>query len=188
MTVNGRDDPNHAVLPGARIGVLADTHGRLGASVIEAFAGVEHIIHAGDVGKRSVLRKLQAIAPVTAVAGNTDSSRLAAELPDRVIGEAAGIGFLVTHKPKHLKKLMRNGVPDGVVLIVTGHVHEPSVSWDEGVVTLNPGTATSPEDGDPSPTVAVVCVEGRQLTVTFVPVAMRPEPEKEGPAVTGDGP
>ena len=34
---------------GARIGVISDNHGYLDPAVLEIFAGVTHIIHAGDV-------------------------------------------------------------------------------------------------------------------------------------------
>jgi len=152
------------------IGVIADTHGRLDPSVLTAFAGVTHIIHAGDIGKRSVLRKLEAVAPVTAVSGNTDVGKLAKELPAQTEGEAAGIRFLVVHKPKQLRRLLRRGVPQGVRLVVTGHLHEAQVGWEDGVLYLNPGTASAPEEGDPAPTVAVVAVTGGLLTATFVPV------------------
>jgi uncharacterized protein len=153
-----------------RIGVISDTHGRLDPSILRAFAGVVHIIHAGDIGKRSVLRKLEKLAPLTAVSGNTDIGRLAKELPTQTMGEAASVAFLVAHKPKQLKRVLRRGVPAGVRLVVTGHLHETHVSWEDGVLYLNPGTASSPEEGDPGPTVAVVTVAGDLLTVTFVPV------------------
>jgi putative phosphoesterase len=166
----------HATVPSAdgadpvRIGVLSDTHGRVDPAVLSAFAGVTHIIHAGDVGKRSVLRRLEAVAPVTAVAGNADSGRLAKELPAQAMGEAGGVRFLVAHKPKQLKKLLRRGVPEGVDLIVTGHLHEPSAAWEDGALHLNPGTASAPEEGDPAPTIAVVSRFGDSLSVTFIPV------------------
>ncbi len=153
-----------------RLGIIADTHGRLDPSVLAAFAGVVHIIHAGDVGKRGVLRKLESVAPVTAVSGNIDVGKLAKELPAQTEGEAAGIRFLVAHKPKQLRRLLRRGVPEGVRLVVTGHLHEPRVGWEDGVLYLNPGTASSPEEGDPAPTVAVVAAASDLLTVTFVPV------------------
>jgi putative phosphoesterase len=153
-----------------RIGVISDTHGRLDPSILVAFSDVAHIIHAGDIGKRSILRKLEAVAPVTAVSGNTDVGKLAKELPTQTTGEAAGVRFLVAHKPKQLRRSLRRGAPEGVRLVVTGHLHEPQVGWEDGVLHLNPGTASSPEEGDPSPTVAVVTVVGGYLTATFVPV------------------
>ena len=82
------------------IGILADTHGVLSPVVLELFAGVTHVIHAGDVGRRSILHKLEKVAPVTAVAGNADGHALAASLPPVATGEIGGVRFLVVHKPK----------------------------------------------------------------------------------------
>lgn len=156
--------------PAVQIGIISDTHGRLPASVAGLFDGVVHIIHAGDVGKRSVLRRLETIAPVTAVSGNVDRGKLLAELPVVASGEAAGVKYLVIHKPKHLKRHFDRAKEEGVRLIVVGHLHEPSVAWEDGVLLVNPGTASSPEDGDPAPTVALVSVVGESLAVTFFPV------------------
>jgi uncharacterized protein len=57
-----------------RVGLIADTHGLLRPEVADVFAGVEHIVHAGDVGSTDVLEGLARIAPVTAVRGNVDGS------------------------------------------------------------------------------------------------------------------
>ena len=54
------------------VGLIADTHGLLRAEVPQAFAGVDLIVHAGDVGASAVLRGLAAIARVEAVYGNVD--------------------------------------------------------------------------------------------------------------------
>src|SRR5216110_2710106 len=56
-----------------KICIISDTHGFLDPKVPELFAGVERILHAGDVGPHSLLLELEAIAPVTAVLGNTDT-------------------------------------------------------------------------------------------------------------------
>ena len=55
-----------------RLGVIADTHGLLRPQVFDAFAEVDHILHAGDLGSLDLLTELEALAPVTAVYGNTD--------------------------------------------------------------------------------------------------------------------
>ena len=58
------------------IGVVSDTHGFFDTRLGELLAGVELILHAGDVGKQEVLDELQRIAPVRAVRGNVDPSQL----------------------------------------------------------------------------------------------------------------
>jgi len=64
-----------------RIGVISDTHGRLDSRVAGLFAGVDHIVHGGDVGSLEVLAELEHMAPLTAVVGNTDGGEVAARLP-----------------------------------------------------------------------------------------------------------
>jgi uncharacterized protein len=56
-----------------KIGVISDTHNLLDPRVLDIFRGVEHILHAGDIGRRDILAELETIAPVTAVGGNTDN-------------------------------------------------------------------------------------------------------------------
>ena len=72
-----------------RIGVIADTHGLFDPAIVRHFQGVDHILHAGDIGKRSVIEQLQIIAPVTAVSGNIDEFEQSGFPPETVI-ELAG--------------------------------------------------------------------------------------------------
>ena len=140
-----------------RIGVVSDTHGYLDPQVVEAFAGVDHIIHAGDIMDAATLDALAAVAPVTAVAGNMDDGKLG-KLPKEVAGKVGGVRFIVGHKRKRLLKRLANGKIEGVGkhdapdLIVCGHDHLPAVEWVDGTLYLNPGSASAPhyEDDDPS--------------------------------------
>jgi len=162
-----------------RIGVISDTHGYLEPSILEIFAGVAHIIHAGDIMDPEIVSALESVAPVTAVAGNMDTGSLAERLPNEASGEIEGVTFVVAHKPKRLLKRLSAGkitvdsegaLPD---LIVSGHTHVPSATWVDGSLYLNPGTATSPEDDDDGPTVAIVDVEAAGLAVRFIPLERR---------------
>jgi hypothetical protein len=161
-----------------RIGVISDTHGYLDPQVLEVFAGVRHIIHAGDVMDPEILRTLETVAPVTAVAGNLDRPDVVGDLPRQVAGEVDGIRFVVGHKPKRLQKRIARGKLslDDLDLVVAGHEHVPSAVWTDGVLHLNPGTASSPEEEDDGPTVAVVEKFRAGLSVRFVPLAPRREP------------
>jgi len=160
-----------------RIGVLSDTHGYLDPRVLEVFAGVRHIIHAGDIMDPSILPELASVAPVTAVAGNLDRADVVGELPREVVGEVGGVRFVVGHKPKRLQKRIARGKIslDGLDLVVSGHEHVPSAVWIDGVLHLNPGTASSPEEEDDGPTVAVVEKLPTGLGVQFVPLDRRDE-------------
>ena len=64
-----------------RLGILSDTHGLLRPEAIAALQGVDHILHAGDIGDPGILDQLRALAPVTAIRGNIDRKGPCAELP-----------------------------------------------------------------------------------------------------------
>ena len=66
------------------VGVISDTHGLVRPEALRALEGVEHILHAGDVGSPDVLEALRELAPLTAVRGNVDASAWAADLPETV--------------------------------------------------------------------------------------------------------
>jgi uncharacterized protein len=137
-----------------KLGVLSDTHGRFDPALHEIFAGVERIVHAGDVGSADVLVELATIAPVTAVRGNVDVYFGAEELPEEVVLEIAGCRLLVAHVRA---ALLRHHEParEGFDMVVTGHSHRYAESRDGGVVYLNPGAAGAPRFGLPR-SVAIV--------------------------------
>jgi uncharacterized protein len=162
-----------------RIGVISDNHGYLDPAVLEIFAGVVHIIHAGDIVDSEILAALETIAPVTAVAGNMDTGRLAARLPAEVAGEAAGVRFVLGHKRKRLLKRLAEGKIEGGPkdrmpdLVVYGHDHIPAAAWVEGTLFLNPGSASAPHEEDDGPTVTVVTVTPAGLAASFFPLERR---------------
>ncbi|MGO8684896.1 MAG: metallophosphoesterase family protein, partial [Thermoleophilia bacterium] len=95
--------------PQTRIGVVADTHGYLDPRVLTIFAGVDLIIHAGDIVDPATLAALKEVAPLTAVAGNLDPADLAASLLREATGEVGGVSFVVSHKRKRLLKRLAAG-------------------------------------------------------------------------------
>ena len=125
------------------IGVLSDTHGTLHPRLLDVFreAGVERILHAGDVGNASVLGELEAMAPALAVKGNIDTRGETAKLPEEVRFTAEGVEVYMTHiggKPAHW--LSRLPLPRPQVAIC-GHSHIPLLQALGGVLFLNPGAA-----------------------------------------------
>lgn len=124
-----------------KIGVISDTHGFLDPQVPKLFAGVEHILHAGDVGPHSLLLALEAIAPVTAVLGNTDTW-LPLKLTEHL--ELGGKKLLLHHivDPRalndDLKQRLAAGRPDAVVF---GHTHKPFCETIGNVLFFNSGYA-----------------------------------------------
>jgi putative phosphoesterase len=152
-----------------RIGVISDTHGFLHPDVPALFAGVNHIIHAGDVGDRAVLESLRAVAEVTAVSGNMDTDDLRAELPVEARGDISGIRFLVGHLQRELLSRHENPAGEGFDLVVCGHTHRAYADWHDGVLYLNPGSATAPGPGE-QPSLAVVEVDSVGLDPRIIPL------------------
>src|SRR5688572_25292092 len=117
-----------------KIGVISDTHGFLDAKVPKLFGGVDHILHGGDVGPYSLLLELDAVAPVTAVLGNTDTW-LQLKLTEFV--ELGGRKFLIQHivnphaLTEDLKLSLTERRPD---LVVFGHTHKPFCETIGGVL------------------------------------------------------
>jgi putative phosphoesterase len=173
----------------ARIGVISDTHGYLDPEVLDVFAGVDHIVHAGDLGNLAILEELESVAPVTAVCGNIDTGDVGKELPREVAVELGGMRTVVGHKRKRVLKHIGSGrlfVGEdgrGPDLVIVGHDHQPSAVWVDGTLLLNPGTASAPYEEDDDPTVAIVEKSGDRLETTFIPLRRRkPEgqPGSEG--------
>ena len=126
-----------------RVGVISDTHGLLRPEVFDAFAGVDHILHAGDVGGPDLLTELEALAPVTAVYGNTDGPELRS-LPRIATLQLDGFDIVVTHGDQlgsPTPAALNATFPDAQI-IVFGHTHRPLLTLVDVVVTvMNPGGA-----------------------------------------------
>lgn len=116
------------------IGVVSDTHGLLRPEAIQALVGVDHILHAGDIGEPLVLDKLRWIAPVTAIRGNVDRS---STLPVTEAVELGGRLFYLVHS---VHDLDIDPVAAGVAAVVCGHTHRAEQRWQNGVLYLNPGS------------------------------------------------
>jgi len=152
-----------------KLGIISDTHGWLDPKIPGLFAGVEHILHGGDIGSDAITAELEAVAPVTAVLGNTDSS------PTFRLTEVVALGgrkFLVHHivSPHDLTEELRVRIarerPDAVVF---GHSHRPFAETIDGVLFLNPGYAGKPRLGL-ARSVAVLHCDPKGLRAEFLPL------------------
>ena len=141
---------------GFLVGIISDTHGHLPPEVAEAFAGVDLIIHAGDIGNNEVLEALRAIAPVHAVRGNMDGG-WAHDLPATEVVEVGEVLIYVLHDA-YLLNL--DPAAAGFVAVINGHTHRAAVEKRKGVLFLNPGSA-SPHSS--SGTVALLRIRGTSL-------------------------
>jgi len=152
-----------------KIGIISDTHGLLRAQVFEVFTGVEHILHAGDVGDPGVLDELAAIAPVTAVWGNVDGFDIRKRTTEVAEIELDGARIVVIHG-------MQFGSPTpakvaaahpGAALVVFGHSHRPLIEQVGATLAVNPGSAGRQRFRDPV-CVALAEIEGGKVTARLV--------------------
>jgi len=124
-----------------KVGVISDTHGLLRPEAVRALAGVEQIIHAGDIGSVEVLIELAKLAPVTAVVGNVDTQQPWAEgIPERRQFNLVGWRITLLHDRAQLElgECIDNEVAD---LVISGHSHRPQWQQADGTRWLNPGSA-----------------------------------------------
>jgi uncharacterized protein len=120
-----------------KIGVISDTHGLLRPEVIPALAGVERILHVGDVGKISILHALEKIAPVTAIRGNVDREGPCSQLPETDVVLVANRYVYMLHD---LNTLHLDPAAGKFAAVLSGHTHVPNFYKRKGVLYFNPGS------------------------------------------------
>jgi len=127
--------------------VVADTHSRPHPDALGQVAALspDLILHAGDIGRLSVVDELAEIAETVAVRGNIDGH----ELPDSALirfdrGAETFAKLLLTHiavrGPRLRKDVMRLAERHRAQLVVCGHSHVPLVATESNVTVFNPGS------------------------------------------------
>jgi putative phosphoesterase len=153
-----------------KLGVISDTHNFLDPKIPKLFAGVDHILHGGDIGLPWIILELETIAPVTAVLGNTDEPGLQFRLTEVVV--VGGKKFLVHHivNPRALEDTLETRIdrekPD---VVVFGHTHKPFSERIGGTLFFNPGYAGHSRFGvDRS--VAILHYDGKDIRPEYLPL------------------
>jgi uncharacterized protein len=146
------------------IGVISDTHGLLRPEAVQALQGVDVILHAGDVGGSGILPALEAAAPVKAVRGNVDHGEWAADLRHSEVIDLHGFSFYILHDYQELDLNLKAAGFDAVIF---GHSHKPSITWREGVLLLNPGSAGPRRFNNPV-TLAIIDIKEGKLDPRIV--------------------
>ncbi|MCP1168182.1 metallophosphoesterase family protein [Limimaricola litoreus] len=121
-----------------RVGVISDTHGLLRPETLRALAGVDHILHGGDIGREEIVPELERIAPVTAIRGNVDRAPWAARFPETVDIVLEGARIHMRHDRKTLDF---DPIARGIDVVISGHSHKPLIERQGNVLYLNPGAA-----------------------------------------------
>ena len=117
--------------------MVSDTHGLLRPEIAPALAGVERILHLGDVGKPSILKALGKIAPVTAIRGNIDREGPCSELPETDVLLLNGRYIYMLHD---LNTLHLDPAAGKFAAVLFGHTHVPNFYKKKGVLYFNPGS------------------------------------------------
>jgi putative phosphoesterase len=148
------------------VGLISDTHGTLRAEALAALAGTDLIVHAGDVGARSVLQELQGMAPVKAVYGNVDDPAL--ELPAELELSLEGVTVHISHGHE-----IGSPTPGALVrrytadVIVYGHTHRPLIERVGATLVVNPGAA-GPRRFKLQPSVALLAIDERKANARLI--------------------
>jgi putative phosphoesterase len=153
------------------IGLISDTHGLVRPDIFSALDGVELILHAGDVGGADVLAELATIAPVEAVAGNTDPPD-ASGLPPSLEREIDGVRIHVSHghevgrpTPERLLAVYSHDV------LVYGHTHRQLITRAGERLVINPGAA-GPRRFSLMPSVAKLVIDRGRADAELVTLLM----------------
>ena len=149
------------------VGLISDTHGLVRPQIFSALAGVELILHAGDVGGASVLDELRGIAPVYAVYGNTDApgeAGLRASVAIELLGRTIHVSHGHEVGSPTPEKLLNRYSAD---VLVFGHTHKPLIERSGTRLVVNPGAA-GPKRFNVKPSVARMRVEQGEVTVEIV--------------------
>lgn len=128
-----------------RVGIVSDTHDNVLASLHDALAGVDEILHAGDIASSEALAEIETIALVTAVRGNMDERDLADRLPEERLVTRDGIRIALVHGHRvgdaSVEAMIERFDELRPDLVIWGHIHEPVSRLRNGVHYFNPGTA-----------------------------------------------
>ncbi|NYF79972.1 metallophosphoesterase family protein [Granulicella arctica] len=146
------------------IGIISDTHGLLRPEAVAALHGVDHILHAGDVGNIEILGTLRTIAPITAIRGNIDTHGPCADLPPTDVIELNGALLYLVHS---IHDLDLNPTAAGLSAVISGHSHQPSAETRNNILYLNPGSA-GPRRFNLPVTLAHLRIEQNTLTPTIL--------------------
>lgn len=153
-----------------KIGVISDTHGRFHPAIGQHFRGVEQILHAGDIGNRSIIDQLATIAPVAAVTGNVDWGGPLDQLyPRTECITLADCMVYMTHIGGQPQELMRRLPDPQPQVYIFGHSHIALLEELGDLLFLNPGSAGPARFGR-RPSLALLTIECGRPRAEVIPL------------------
>jgi uncharacterized protein len=146
-----------------KVGIVSDTHGLLRPEIFARLHGVDHILHAGDLGPLDLLAELEAIAPVSIVWGNTDDVAVRARVPETARVTLGGAEVVVVHGHQFGSPTPRlvAAAHSPADLVVFGHSHHPLVEWVGKTLVVNPGSAGPRRFSQPVTMAVASITDGR---------------------------
>ncbi|MFQ5915262.1 MAG: metallophosphoesterase family protein, partial [Nitrospinota bacterium] len=173
------------------LGVISDTHGYLDPQVFEIFDGVDHILHAGDLGTEGVAIELESLAPVTAVGGNVDGHLAAGRFPPVKLFQAEGWTLLLVHEAMaggsavpSIQAPLRDHRPH---LVIFGHSHKPYFGQVDDWYFFNPGSAGRKRFRLPRTVGRLVVRTGGEISGRLFSLEGRPGDEMRFVVPKGEG-
>ena len=150
-----------------RVGVISDTHGYLDPRVAEIFSNVDLIIHAGDIGPPEILSRLEAIAPITAVRGNTDFGLPCPETEITTLADTKIVVHHIVTPGQEFQPIQATLIRERPRVVIFGHTHRQFRQELNSILYLNPGYAGRPRPGTDRSVAILTIQEGSSLDVDF---------------------
>lgn len=174
QTLINKDPPNFQVVK--TIGLISDTHVPkqarcLPKRVLEIFEKTDYIIHAGDLVELAVVEELEQIAPVLAVHGNMDGLEVNTAFPTLNSMKVFDWKIGVMHDPDiafGLTKSREIAQQNKFDVFVCGHTHTASISWENNILYINPGSATDPSSPFNKPSVGLLKITKEAIVPQIV--------------------
>lgn len=158
-----------------KLGIISDTHDFLRPEVLSALAGVDVILHAGDISSQKTLDQLRKTAPLYVVRGNADKE-WAEDLPLFLDFMLEDLHVFMTHKKKDLPKDLSS-----YDLVVFGHSHQYSETQQGKTLIINPGSC-GPRRFYQKITMAAAEIKNGKIMATKIDIAHTPASRKADPA------
>ena len=168
-----------------KIGVISDTHNYFDPRIPGIFAGVDHILHAGDIGLPWVILELEQIAPVTAVLGNNDEGLSYRETETVKLGRRKFLVHHIVDVPRPSEVVRRCLARERPDVVVFGHSHKPFNEVLAGVLYFNPGYAGKPRFGQ-ARSVAILHCEEQGMRAEYFELSNEVAPPESGKARKGE--